>query len=173
MNFLLNFNLVTVLKSKKITVNVFLILFYLESPCTNMLGMVSGQILDSQISVWPEMERGWLPEQARLLTGRTGWVAPLPSVPHGTANSSWLGLDLGFTHWVTAVILQGGKHRDKFLFVRRFKLAYSTNGSDWSYIKEENSNKSQVKHSGRGGGRERGIGGQIYTVIRKENILIF
>ncbi|XP_034170801.2 neuropilin-1a isoform X4 [Pangasianodon hypophthalmus] len=112
-----------------------------DSPCSSMLGMVSGQILDSQISVWPEVERGWLPEQARLLTGRSGWVAP---VPHGTANSSWLAMDLGFTHWVTAVILQGGRHRDKVMFVRRFKLAYSTNGSDWSYIHEENSTKAKV-----------------------------
>lgn len=113
-----------------------------------MLGMVSGQILDSQISVWPVMERGWLPEQARLLTGRSGWVAPVPpvaSVPHGTVNTSWLTLDLGFTHRVTAVILQGGRHREKFMYVRRFKLAYSTNGSDWSYIKEENNNKAKVR----------------------------
>ncbi|XP_053342158.1 neuropilin 1b isoform X3 [Clarias gariepinus] len=118
-----------------------------DSPCSSMLGMVSGQILDSQITVWPEVERGWLPEQARLLTGRSGWVAPvslMPSSPHGTANSSWLTLDLGFTHWVTAVILQGGKHRDKIMFVRRFKLAYSSNGTDWSYIQEENSNKAKV-----------------------------
>lgn len=110
-----------------------------------MLGMVSGQILDSQISVWPELERGWLPEQTRLLTGRSGWVAPVPSVPHGTANSSWLALDLGLTHWVTAVILQGGRHRDKVMFVRRFRLAYSTNGSDWIYIQEENRNKPKVR----------------------------
>ncbi|XP_060761946.1 neuropilin 1b isoform X2 [Neoarius graeffei] len=115
-----------------------------DSPCSSMLGMVSGQILDSQISVWPELERGWLPEQTRLLTGRSGWVAPVPSVPHGTANSSWLALDLGLTHWVTAVILQGGRHRDKVMFVRRFRLAYSTNGSDWIYIQEENRNKPKV-----------------------------
>ncbi|XP_046732976.1 neuropilin-1a-like isoform X2 [Silurus meridionalis] len=118
-----------------------------DSPCSSMLGMVSGQILDSRISVWPEVERGWLPEQARLLTGRSGWLAPLPSVesvPHGTAHNTWLTLDLGFTHWVTAVILQGGKHRNKTMFVKRFKLAYSTNGSDWSYIHDEKSSKAKV-----------------------------
>ncbi|XP_053529482.1 neuropilin-1a isoform X3 [Ictalurus punctatus] len=118
-----------------------------DFPCSSMLGMISGQILDSQISVWPEVERGWLPEQARLLTGRSGWMAPVPSVPsvpHGTANSSWLALDLAFNHWVTGVILQGGRHRDKIMFVRRFKLAYSINGADWSYIQEENSNKVKI-----------------------------
>ncbi|KAK3534192.1 hypothetical protein QTP86_003336 [Hemibagrus guttatus] len=111
-------------------------------PCSSMLGLVSGQILDSQISVWPEVERGWLPEQARLLTGRSGWV--VPSVSHGTTNSSWLTVDLGITHWVTAIILQGGKHKNKIMFVKRFKLAYSTDGSDWRYIQEENSKKAKV-----------------------------
>ncbi|KAK3513783.1 hypothetical protein QTP70_028893 [Hemibagrus guttatus] len=113
-----------------------------DYPCSSMLGLVSGQILDSQISVWPEVERGWLPEQARLLTGRSGWV--VPSVSHGTTNSSWLTVDLGITHWVTAIILQGGKHKNKIMFVKRFKLAYSTDGSDWRYIQEENSKKAKV-----------------------------
>lgn len=117
--------------------------FFLDYPCSSMLGMVSGQILDSQISVWPEVERGWLPEQARLLTGRSGWVAP--SVPHDITNSSWLTVDLGNTHWVTALILQGGKHKNKIMFVKRFKLVYSTDGSDWRYIQEDNSNKAKVK----------------------------
>ncbi|XP_060728751.1 neuropilin-1a-like isoform X2 [Tachysurus vachellii] len=115
-----------------------------DSSCSSMLGMVSGQILDSQISVWPELERGWLPEQARLLTGRSGWVAPVPSVPYGTTNSPWLTVDLGITHWVNAIILQGGRHKDKIMFVKRFKLAYSTDGSVWSYMQEENSTKVKV-----------------------------
>ncbi|XP_058274909.1 neuropilin-1a-like isoform X2 [Hemibagrus wyckioides] len=113
-----------------------------DYPCSSMLGMLSGQILDSQISVWPEVERGWLPEQARLLTGRSGWVAP--SVSHGITNSSWLTVDLGNTYWVTALILQGGKHKNKIMFVKRFKLVYSTDGSDWRYIQVDNSNKAKV-----------------------------
>ncbi|KAL7851284.1 hypothetical protein AOLI_G00216400 [Acnodon oligacanthus] len=112
-----------------------------DSPCSSMLGMVSGHISDAQISVWPEMERGWLPEQARLLTGRSGWVS---HVPQGLTHTPWLELDLGATRWVTGVIVQGGKHRDKTVFVRRFKLGYSTNGSDWSYVLEENSSKTKT-----------------------------
>ncbi|XP_066508407.1 neuropilin-1a-like isoform X2 [Hoplias malabaricus] len=109
--------------------------------CSNMLGMVSGLISDAQISVWPEMERGWLPEQARLLTGRSGWV---PAVPQGPTLTPWLELDLGVNRWVTGVILQGGKHREKSVFIRRFKLSYSTNRSDWSYVLEEDSSKAKV-----------------------------
>ncbi|TTH23520.1 Neuropilin-1a [Bagarius yarrelli] len=128
-----------------------------DSACSSMLGMVSGQILESQISVWPVVERGWLPEQARLLTGRSGWVVPVLSVPHGTANSSWLALDLGVTHWVTGIIVQGGRHRDKIMFVRRFKLAYSTNGFDWSYIQQENSNKAKARRQTETEERERRV----------------
>uniref|UniRef100_A0A4W4EZR5 Neuropilin n=1 Tax=Electrophorus electricus TaxID=8005 RepID=A0A4W4EZR5_ELEEL len=112
-----------------------------DFPCSSMLGMVSGQISDSQITAWPEMERGWLPEQARLLTGRSGWVLPGPYNP---GISSWLGLDLGTSRWVTGLIIQGGKYRDKNVFVRRFRLAYSNNGLDWTSIPEQRGDKAKV-----------------------------
>uniref|UniRef100_A0A8B9LD75 Neuropilin 1b n=1 Tax=Astyanax mexicanus TaxID=7994 RepID=A0A8B9LD75_ASTMX len=111
------------------------------SPCSSMLGMVSGHISDAQISVWPEVERGWLPEQARLLTGRSGWVSP---ISHSATLSPYLELDLGGMRWVTGVVLQGGKHREKSMFVRRFRLSYSTNGSDWSNVLEEYSGKPKL-----------------------------
>ncbi|XP_076838348.1 neuropilin 1b [Brachyhypopomus gauderio] len=112
-----------------------------DFPCSSMLGMVSGQILDTQISVWPEVERGWLPEQARLMTGRSGWVVPVPQKP---GFSPWLGLDLGTSRWVTGLIIQGGKYRDKNVFVRRFTLSYSTDGSNWTHVPEESSDKPKM-----------------------------
>ncbi|XP_048019330.1 neuropilin 1b [Megalobrama amblycephala] len=112
-----------------------------DAPCSSMLGMVSGQISDSQISVWPSAERGWLPEQARLLTGRTGWVV---AHPQGLVKNQSLEIDLGAQRIVTGLILQGGKYRDVNIFIKRFRVTYSTNGTDWSHILEENSNKVKV-----------------------------
>lgn len=112
-----------------------------DAPCSSMLGMVSGQISDSQISVWPTAERGWLPEQARLLTGRTGWVVAHPQV---LGKNQSLELDLGAQRMVTGLIMQGGKYRDVNIFIKRFRVMYSTNGTDWTYIQEENSNKVKV-----------------------------
>lgn len=106
-----------------------------------MLGMVSGQISDSQISVWPLAERGWLPEQARLLTGRTGWVV---AHPQGPVKNQTLEIDLGAQRMVTGLILQGGKYRDVNIFIKRFRVTYSMNGTDWSHIQEENSNRVKV-----------------------------
>lgn len=45
-----------------------------DYPCSGMLGMVSGQISDAQISVSSSADRGWVAENARLLTGRMGWT---------------------------------------------------------------------------------------------------
>nr|AAR89616.1 neuropilin 1b [Danio rerio] len=112
-----------------------------DAPCSNMLGMVSGQISDSQISVWPSAERGWLPEQARLLTGRTGWVV---AHPQGLVKNQSLELDLGAQRMVTGLVLQGGKYRDLNIFIKRFRVTYSVNGTDWNHILEENSNKVKV-----------------------------
>lgn len=112
-----------------------------DAPCSSMLGMVSGQISDSQISVWPSAERGWLPEQARLLTGRTGWVV---AHPQGPVKNQTLEIDLGAQRMVTGLILQGGKYRDVNIFIKRFRVTYSTTGTDWSHIQEENSNRVKV-----------------------------
>ncbi|CAM4588869.1 unnamed protein product [Leuciscus chuanchicus] len=112
-----------------------------DSQCSSMLGMVSGQISDSQISVWPSAERGWLPEQARLLTGRTGWVV---AHPQGPVKNQSLEIDLGAQRMVTGLILQGGKYRDVNIFIKRFRVTYSMTGTDWSYIQEENSNRMKV-----------------------------
>uniref|UniRef100_A0A673JP49 Neuropilin n=1 Tax=Sinocyclocheilus rhinocerous TaxID=307959 RepID=A0A673JP49_9TELE len=112
-----------------------------DAPCSSMLGMVSGQISDSQITVWPSAERGWLPEQARLLTGRTGWVV---AHQQNVGKNQSLELDLGAQRMVSGLILQGGKYRDVNIFIRRFRVTYSTNGTDWSHILEENSNKVKV-----------------------------
>uniref|UniRef100_A0A673MQ69 Neuropilin n=1 Tax=Sinocyclocheilus rhinocerous TaxID=307959 RepID=A0A673MQ69_9TELE len=112
-----------------------------DAPCSSMLGMVSGQISDSQITVWPSAERGWLPEQARLLTGRTGWVV---AHPQNLGKNQSLELDLGAQRMVTGLILQGGKYRDVNIFIKRFRVTYSTNGTDWSHILEKNSNKVKV-----------------------------
>uniref|UniRef100_A0A672Q645 Neuropilin-1a-like n=2 Tax=Sinocyclocheilus grahami TaxID=75366 RepID=A0A672Q645_SINGR len=112
-----------------------------DAPCSRMLGMVSGQISDSQITVWPSAERGWLPEQARLLTGRTGWVV---AHPQNLGKNQSLELDLGAQRMVTGFILQGGKYRDVNIFIKRFRVTYSTNGTDWSHILEKNSNKVKV-----------------------------
>lgn len=46
-----------------------------------MLGMVSGQISDAQISVSSSADRGWVAENARLLTGRTGWTGQQAKQP--------------------------------------------------------------------------------------------
>ncbi|XP_026147219.1 neuropilin-1a-like [Carassius auratus] len=112
-----------------------------DAACSSMLGMISGQISDSQITVWPSAERGWLPEQARLLTGRTGWVV---AHPQNLGKNQSLELDLGSRRMVTGLILQGGKYRDVNIFIKRFRVTYSTNGTDWSHIIEKNSNKVKV-----------------------------
>ncbi|KTG46910.1 hypothetical protein cypCar_00041360 [Cyprinus carpio] len=114
-----------------------------DAPCSSMLGMISGHISDSQITVWPSAERGWLPEQARLLTGRTGWVV---AHPQNLGKNQSLELDLGAQRMVTGLILQGGKYRDVNIFIKRFRVTYSMNGTDWSHVLEKNSNKVKVLH---------------------------
>ncbi|XP_030631410.1 neuropilin 1b [Chanos chanos] len=111
-----------------------------DTPCSSMLGMVSGQVSDSQISVSPRMERGWLPEQARLLTGRTGWTPALVQA----SSDQWLQVDLGQERLVTGLVLQGGKLKDKNVFVKKFRVSHSTTGSNWTTVTEGKTRKPKI-----------------------------
>lgn len=49
--------------------------------------MVSGQISDAQISASSYADRGWVAENARLLTGRSGWTGQSTKQPF---KNEWL-----------------------------------------------------------------------------------
>ncbi|GCC26701.1 neuropilin-1a isoform X1 [Chiloscyllium punctatum] len=112
-----------------------------DYPCSGMLGMVSGLISDSQITGSSSMDRYWGPEHARLLTSRAGWALK-PSLP--SYNNEWLEIDLGVEKEVRSLIIQGVKLRDNKVFMRKFKLGYSTNGSDWKLVTNPGSSKPKT-----------------------------
>ncbi|XP_041039305.1 neuropilin-1a isoform X6 [Carcharodon carcharias] len=112
-----------------------------DYPCSGMLGMVSGLIPDNQITASSSMDRYWGPEHARLLTSRAGWaLKPTPQ----SYNNEWIQVDLGAEKEVRSVIIQGVKQRDNKVFMRRFKLGYSTNGSDWKLVTNPGSSKPKT-----------------------------
>lgn len=128
----------------------------LDYPCSGMLGMVSGLISDSQITASNQADRNWMPENIRLVTSRSGWA--LPPAPHPYVNE-WLQVDLAEEKIVRGVIIQGGKHRENKVFMRKFKIGYSNNGSDWKMIMDDSKRKAKVS-PGRGRRRE-GLGGSL------------
>uniref|UniRef100_A0A8K9WLU2 Neuropilin n=1 Tax=Oncorhynchus mykiss TaxID=8022 RepID=A0A8K9WLU2_ONCMY len=112
-----------------------------DYPCSGMLGMVSGQISDAQVTASSHAERGWVPENARLLTGRSGWTQQQTRQPF---RNEWLQVDLGQDKLVSGLVIQGGHHRDKNVFMKRFKVGYSSNGSDWTMVNEDNDAKPKI-----------------------------
>ncbi|XP_023118396.2 neuropilin-1a isoform X3 [Amphiprion ocellaris] len=112
-----------------------------EYPCSGMLGMVSGLITDNQITASSHTDRSWVPENARLLTSRTGWTL-LPQ-PQPFTNE-WLQVDLGEEKLLKGLIIQGGKHRENKVFMKKFRLGYSNNGSDWRMVLDTNGNKPKI-----------------------------
>ncbi|KAK6292912.1 hypothetical protein J4Q44_G00364130 [Coregonus suidteri] len=112
-----------------------------EYPCSGMLGMVSGLITDAQITASSHTDRSWVPENARLLTSRSGWtLLPQPQ----PFTSEWLQVDLGEEKLVRGLIIQGGKHRENKVFMKKFRLGYSNNGSDWKMVQDANGNKPKI-----------------------------
>ncbi|XP_053294497.1 neuropilin-1a [Pleuronectes platessa] len=112
-----------------------------DYPCSGMLGMVSGQISDAQISASSYADRGWVAENSRLLTGRSGWTGQQTKQPF---RNEWLQVDLGQDKMVSGVVIQGGKHRDRNVFMKRFKVGVSVDGEEWNYVKEENTTRPKI-----------------------------
>ncbi|XP_031726498.1 neuropilin-1a-like [Anarrhichthys ocellatus] len=112
-----------------------------DYPCSGMLGMVSGQISDAQIGASSYADRGWVAENARLLTGRSGWTGQQTKQPF---RNEWLQVDLGQDKMVSGVVIQGGKHRDRNVFMKRFKVGHSLDGEEWTTIKEDNTTKPKI-----------------------------
>ncbi|XP_015194421.1 neuropilin-1a isoform X1 [Lepisosteus oculatus] len=112
-----------------------------EYPCSGMLGMVSGLITDAQITASSYVDRNWVPENVRLLTSRSGWA--LPSLPQ-PYTKEWLQVDLGEERLVRGLVIQGGKHRENKVFMRKFKIGYSNNGSDWKMVTDDSGSKPKI-----------------------------
>lgn len=104
--------------------------------------MVSGLIPDSQITASTQVDRNWIPENARLITSRSGWALPPTTHPY---TNEWLQIDLGEEKTVSGIIVQGGKHRENKVFMKKFKIGYSNNGSDWKMIMDSSKKKIKVR----------------------------
>lgn len=53
-------------------------------------------------------------------------------------------MDLGLEKMLSGVMVQGGKHRDKNVFMKKFRVGHSLDGDDWAMVKEDNSTKPKV-----------------------------
>ncbi|XP_006862016.1 PREDICTED: neuropilin-2 isoform X7 [Chrysochloris asiatica] len=121
-----------------------------DAPCSNMLGMLSGLIADSQISASSTREYLWSPSSARLVSSRSGWF---PRIPQAQPGEEWLQVDLGAPKMVKGVIIQGARGGDSITavearaFVRKFKVSYSLNGKDWEYIQDPRILQPKVSYS--------------------------
>ncbi|KFQ94834.1 Neuropilin-2, partial [Nipponia nippon] len=110
-----------------------------DSPCSNLLGMLSGLIPDSQISASSIRGYDWSPSMARLVSSRSGWF---PRVPQAQPGEEWLQVDLGVPKNIKGVIIQGARGGDSVTttesrsFVKKFKVSYSMNGKDWDFIQD-------------------------------------
>ncbi|KFQ59149.1 Neuropilin-2, partial [Pelecanus crispus] len=110
-----------------------------DSPCSNLLGMLSGLIPDSQISASSIRGYDWSPSMARLVSSRSGWF---PRIPQAQPGEEWLQVDLGVPKNIKGVIIQGARGGDSVTttesrsFVKKFKVAYSMNGKDWDFIQD-------------------------------------
>lgn len=118
-----------------------------DAPCSEMQGMLSGLLPDSQISASSMRDIHGATGAARLVASRSGWF-PSPAQP--VAGEEWLQVDLTVPKTVRGIITQGARGVDgstsaeNRAFVRKYKLSHSLNGKDWSYIIDPKTNLPKI-----------------------------
>uniref|UniRef100_A0A672LNE7 F5/8 type C domain-containing protein n=1 Tax=Sinocyclocheilus grahami TaxID=75366 RepID=A0A672LNE7_SINGR len=121
--------------------------FVSDAPCSELQGMLSGLLPDSQISASSVRDLHWAPGAARLVASRSGWF-PGPAQP--LAMASWLQVDLGTPKTVRGVITQGARRGNQLTssenraFVRKYRLAHSLNGKDWNFVMDSKTSMPKV-----------------------------
>lgn len=69
----------------------------------------------------------------------------IPCILNGVMGFvSFWQVDLGQDKMVSGVVIQGGKHRDRNVFMKRFRVGHSLDGEDWTIVKEDNTTKPKV-----------------------------
>ncbi|KAJ8394484.1 hypothetical protein AAFF_G00044940 [Aldrovandia affinis] len=118
-----------------------------NAPCSEMQGMLSGLLPDSHISASSVRDLHWPPGAARLVASRSGWF---PSAAQPVAGEEWLQVDLGVPKMVRGVITQGARSGEgstsveNRAFVRKYRLAHSTNGRDWNFLMDSKTSMPKV-----------------------------
>ncbi|XP_030635634.1 neuropilin-2a [Chanos chanos] len=118
-----------------------------DAPCSELQGMLSGLLPDSQISASSVRDLHWSPGAARLVASRSGWF-PAPAQP--LAGEEWLQVDLGTPKMVRGVITQGarsaegGASSDNRAFVRKYRLAHSLNSKDWNFVMDSKTSMPKI-----------------------------
>uniref|UniRef100_A0A8C6PT55 Neuropilin n=1 Tax=Nothobranchius furzeri TaxID=105023 RepID=A0A8C6PT55_NOTFU len=120
-----------------------------DAPCSDLQGLMSGLLPDAQISASSSRDVVWNPGTARLVASRSGWF-PAPTQP--LAGEEWLQVDLGVPKIIRGVITQGarggdagtGTATDNRAFVRKYKVAHSLNGKDWTFITDSRTSLPKI-----------------------------
>uniref|UniRef100_A0A8D0D035 Neuropilin n=1 Tax=Sander lucioperca TaxID=283035 RepID=A0A8D0D035_SANLU len=118
-----------------------------DAPCSELQGMLSGLLPDSQISASSMRDIHGSMGAARLVASRSGWF-PNPTQP--IAGEEWLQVDLGVPKMVRGIITQGARglegstSAENRAFVRKYKLAHSLTGKDWTYITDSKTGFAKI-----------------------------
>ncbi|KAL0985653.1 hypothetical protein UPYG_G00160020 [Umbra pygmaea] len=118
-----------------------------DAPCSEMQGMLSGLLPDSQITASSMRDIHGSMGAARLVASRSGWF-PSPTQP--LAGEEWLQVDLGVPKIVRGVITQGARSVEgsspveNRAFVRKYRVSHSNSGKDWTFILDSKTNLPKI-----------------------------
>ena len=110
------------------------------------LGMKSGAIADSQLSVSSEFNAYHGKQRSRLHTKETSSAARGAWASLRNDVNQWIQIDLGYISNVTHVATQGRNGYEYLQCVAKYKMQYSDNGATFLFYKREGQSIDAVSH---------------------------
>ena len=120
------------------------VLITIADSCSAPLGMEDNKIADGQIiasSEWSSsryhgVKNARLNGPAQLPDSVGAWCAA------GRKDNQWIQVDLMIPTWITGVMTQG--REDTSEWVKQYKVEYSSNGQNWTYVQSYDDHKEKV-----------------------------
>ncbi|XP_054887429.1 discoidin, CUB and LCCL domain-containing protein 2 [Poeciliopsis prolifica] len=114
--------------------------------CSGTLGLESGGVLDSQLSVSSVWD--WNSTAGEhVVWGKSGARLKKPGLPWAPSPSDrqqWLQVDFRREKRITAIVTTGSDRSEYQYFVKAYRVLFSKDGKEWHFYRETNSSQDKI-----------------------------
>uniref|UniRef100_A0A3B3XSF4 Discoidin, CUB and LCCL domain containing 2 n=1 Tax=Poecilia mexicana TaxID=48701 RepID=A0A3B3XSF4_9TELE len=114
--------------------------------CSGTLGLESGGIVDSQLSVSSVWDWNTTAGE-HVVWGKSGARLKKPGLPWAPSPSDrqqWLQVDFRREKRITAIVTTGSDRIEYPYFVKAYRVLFSKDGKEWHFYRETNSSQDKI-----------------------------
>uniref|UniRef100_A0A3B5RF31 Discoidin, CUB and LCCL domain containing 2 n=1 Tax=Xiphophorus maculatus TaxID=8083 RepID=A0A3B5RF31_XIPMA len=132
--------------ANNVTSTVLLLCYGRLSGCSGTLGLESGGVVDSQLSVSSVWDWNTTAGE-HVVWGKSGARLKKPGLPWAPSLSDrqqWLQVDFRREKRITAIVTTGSDRSEYQYFVKAYRVLFSKDGKEWHFHRETNSSQDKI-----------------------------